>query len=616
MTCLLRSRVWLIFLATCVAVGDASSANAEIHTFSVSATRNEQSPLATSFFVPRRAYVRVDVTGSITIAPGKPSTPDGVVGTVNRPNGMTFGAPVVVIGGVHWSIEGGVRAWTSPHSGNISLYIADVAPSDNTGSYTFTVEVGDALSGDQDEDGIDDVYEDELLDGFAPSLRFDDSEDAWPSTVQWHARLSSVEFDFCNPDRQALLLINQETTTPFFPEWHIARDWNREESCGALCEEREMWRKSNLLDLCDTPSPLCRDCPGNNENISASGWSMGHDNTWRVGEGPARLAASNYRLGMYGRVHPVTRTFQEGNVDLVQISYFHFYSYSDIDVTGPDIGAHEGDWEFYNVFVVDSPGVAPNLNMLIGAEWWAHGKRVEWWRDGYTPIEIPVSPNPPPQDGGVGVWYDYQTGLNGGCVERKGNWSPVNNLHLPAFIQPHGHGFFPTSFQWKVDGLQLVCYGNADAEGTSVFRGVPAEVANVGELYRPRLGMELICQYSGYWGSESKGNTPPKGPPLSMKHWPGRAPGSSIVLSSLQAAYVGRWNCGRTMPNSPAPAPLGRISWPYQFLGDAFAVQADTRSNVVHLYPGTYGDRNLVIVPLPDETIVLKAPHGGVIVGQ
>lgn len=586
-----------------------AAAQADTHTYFVPGNRNESNPLSTALTIPARSLVTIRVTGTMTIGPGK--TVVNGRGYWNngftRPNGMSFGAAVVVIAGVHWSTEGGARTFTAPHTGTVQIYIADTDPTDNTGGYTVSIDVGPQLIGDTDEDGLDDAFEDSVLNFFSPRLRFDDSEDAWPATVLWHARLSSVEPPAGCSQATTLPLIPQDGTPlmPFYPEWHLAL--SSPAGCASPWDER--LRQSNVLNF----APFV-----DNSDIGGSGYAMGHDNNWRIGEGPARTSDSDGVSGMYGRVCKISYS----GVPVLQLSYFHFYAYSDIDVTGPDIGAHEGDWEYMDLFVSydsSNPNASLALPKLVGIKWWAHGGRIEWWRNGWSNgISAPFEGTTGQGTAHQGTFYDYQEEGAGGCVNRLGDWPVINTQHPEGYIQPHGHGFFPTAYRYKKN-IEGFCVGNANAEGTGL-RMTPLQVANVGEMYRPRLGMELVCNYGGRWGAESLGpNEPPDGPPLQAKHWPQRsAPTNTGNNSSMgpqrEAIYLGTWDHGRADLPFGLTTPIGRISWPYQNFGsavDAATSHLPSYGQALVIYPGQYHAQGVLIT----QPLTIKTPHGGVIIG-
>ncbi len=586
---------------------------AETHTYFVPANRNEINPFSTALMIPARSLVSIRVTGTMTLEPGA-TVVDGR-GYWNsgstRPNGMAFGSAVVVIAGVHWSVDGGAKTFTAPQTGTVQIYIADTNSTDNTGGYTVTIDVGPVLKGDTDEDGLDDAFEDSVLNYFSPRLLFDDSEDTWPATVLWHARLSSVVPPAGCTQATTLPLIPQDGTPlmPFYPEWHIAL--SSPPGCSAQWDERI--RQSSVLNF--APSV-------DNSNISASGYAMGHDDNWRIGEGPARTTNSDGVSGMYGRVCEISYS----GVSVLQVSYYHFYAYSDIDVTGPDIGAHEGDWEYMDLFVSYNsadPNASLALPKLVGIKWWAHGGgidagRIEWWRDGWSNgIAAPFEATTGQGTVHEGRFYDYQEQGAGGCVNRLGDWPVINTPHPEAYIQPHGHGFFPTAYRYKknVGGL---CLGNANAEGTG-FRMTPLQVANVGEMYRPRLGMELICNYGGRWGASGEMNQPPDGPPLQARHWPQRsAPANTGNNSSMgpqrEAIYLGTWDHGRADLPFGLSTPIGRISWPYQNFGsavDAATSNLPAYGKTLVIYPGQYHAQGVIV----SQPLRITTPHGGVIIG-
>jgi hypothetical protein len=186
---------------------------------SVNAQNGPDSPIRTTLTAGKRELVTVTVTGQIKLGEAPFSGPAGSgyygYDDPKPPYGYTHGIVIMKINENHFPIEGGARTLESPHAGPISLYVNDDNPNDNQGFFSVTVVVEPAIVGDWDEDGLDDALEDELLDQYAPEIKFDSDEFVRPADVYWYLRNCDLLVDGEQDSRKII----DRKQVPYYPEW-------------------------------------------------------------------------------------------------------------------------------------------------------------------------------------------------------------------------------------------------------------------------------------------------------------------------------------------------------------------------------------------------------------
>lgn len=516
------------------------------------ADRGPSNSLSVPVVVSKRQLVTVQVSGSIVLRHVFSSVnciPSGTgnfgFGPVWR--GVTPGVAVLKIGENEYPIEAGARTFVVPHSGPLSLFVNDPMPDDNSGAFSVSIVVGPAIVGDADQDDLPDALEDALLDAYAPHFRLDtdnDEGETWPCSAYWFLRNSE-------PEASGNVLVQRERA-PFHPEWYLTQRSTHPCCPGA---------STNMLDA-------YRDV-GTQANINSD---------FHRGEGCNRLVATG-NLGLYGRVVPA-------GSERIALQYWQLWGFSDIDTQGPDAGEHEGDWEVINVFVDQTAALnawqsgAPFTGQMMC--------RVEWHAHGYSPAGAIWDPSVAEWPGGW--WWT-----------REDSSAPQAPLparpaqHPDVYVEADSHGFWPVPWY-------LIRIGRNRGNGHSY---IPTSVENVGEVFRPRLGSELVVQYNGQWGGPwdvvGFDGDPPDAPPLQSRWIPGGP--------SAEARYVGPWNHGQVHPNGIAPR--GRISWPHPNLAEAAAANAGTPGREILIYPGSYPGAVTITTPT-----TLRAPHGTITLGR
>jgi len=280
--------------------------------------------------------------------------------------------------------------------------------------------------------------------------------------------------------------------------------------------------------------------------------------------GQKEMTAATHNTGIYGHVTKDTIN------NCYVLEYWQFYANN--DTTAPfNIADHEGDWELV-VFYIGTQDPT-NMDYFEKAVWWGHGEELAIWTadEGWEPIHLDK----------------YAVGYN---------FPPMPQQHPPVYIEANTHGSWPAPAQYNIDtGL---------AQGNHEIGYQAVNITNIGEVYRPRLGCEVILQYNGLWGAGSSMFVDcPSGPPQHKTEGQYKSGGPAN-----EAIYIGKWNHGRQHPNGLAP--LGRISWPHITVTGGIACSFIQDQDVL-IYPGTYYE-NIVI----DKAVVLRAPHGDVVIGE
>lgn len=305
---------------------------------SVNAQNGPDSPIRTTLTAGKRELVTVTVTGQIKLGEAPFSGPAGsdyygFEGS-KPPHGYTHGIVMMKVNENHFPIEGGARTFESPHAGPISLYVNDDNSTDNQGAFNVTVVVEPAIVGDADEDSLDDALEDELLDQYAPEIKFDSNEFVRPADVYWYLRNCDLLVDGEQDSRKII----DRKQVPYYPEWFLR-------------QVSQDGRSTNYLDVNSLVRTYC--------NIHDPR-RYGDPNWDRV------LAAQN--VGIYGHVVPVG--------DAILVQYWMFYGWNSTSALDY-IADHEGEWELFEVELDRND--PQNVNKMKRAAWYAHGGSPTTW---------------------------------------------------------------------------------------------------------------------------------------------------------------------------------------------------------------------------------------------
>jgi hypothetical protein len=274
-----------------------------------------------------------------------------------------------------------------------------------------------------------------------------------------------------------------------------------------------------------------------------------------------------HNVGIYGHVVPFD--------DMYLLQYWMLYGFNQ---TGYDWwflhpGDHEGDWELFEIYL---DAAAPtDVSRMKKAVWYGHGKtylgrwvaggEVELIQDAYALGDIPEMPQ----------------------------------QHPPIYVEAGTHGSWPCNVYYSE-------YPNyiPKNRGNSSHNFTARNVTNLGEIYRPRLGTEVVTQLSCIWGAwHGLGQTCPEGPSLHRN--PGHGNWVDAPSGNNPARYVGWWDHGRVHPNGESP--MGMIDGPHGTVLDA--VLHATPGQTILIYPGHYEEGMTV-----GRAMTLRAPHGNVLI--
>lgn len=174
-----------------------------------------------------------------------------------------------------------------------------------------------ALAADLDLDGLDDAYEQSLINRHTPILHYDSREDTWPQTVTWFVQHSE-------------LLLNSNEDSPVFTIQELAAN-------PALVLEAHT-RTGIPSSRTRTPGPT----PQYHINVY---------NDFREPDGPLPV-------GMYARVTRIMRpitylqrpTFDRLSPGDILVQYWQFFPHNDSQAPF-NLGDHEGDWLYLDVYL-------------------------------------------------------------------------------------------------------------------------------------------------------------------------------------------------------------------------------------------------------------------------
>lgn len=300
---------------------------------------------------------------------------------------------------------------------------------------------------DQDQDGIPDSFEDELILRFAPVVKLHIEDVYQPASVDWY--------------------LTQGTTLRF----------NRKKNCPdhEHIAPYQIGTVRNLLGRVDYQTkyywPFCND-----EDWQTSGpWDRDTDFFIQIANDANESTTRRGNLsGAIAYAHVARAT----EIDKYDVSYYFFYAYNgDLYWGGPGGtiagGSHEGDWERVTVRVRDDGQTIDRINYA------EHGKG--HWYGNYTLWDgRPIV---------YSAWHSHAS------YPRGGKWNRQPNLPDDfACEDPAGN-----CVTWDtLTGLTCLPEDDPDTcfpDDTTA----PPHVQNIGEKNLPMPGMEWI-RFTGRWG--------------------------------------------------------------------------------------------------------------------
>ncbi|GAB4049861.1 hypothetical protein [Spirosoma litoris] len=366
---------------------------------------------------------------------------------------------------------------------------------------------------DQDQDGIDDNLEHQLLERFRPFYLFSNDggdENFRPADALWYLNQS------------VLLASGDEDSKTIVP---------REQLAAGILAVNDKFGSSDIL----------KNRALTNYHINPLGKVNGVDNPGRHGN-TWGVVLANKNVGLYGHVTPVKLTDPFGydfhhsyggdaqGQPYYKIEYWQLFGYNSANKPF-DIGDHEGDWTSVQLLY------DPRNKQIVSVFHFAHGIL---FRFDMTPQNVAKIGTI--ADVSFGIYREFQ-GVNystasldlahlGSKADIVRNEDQIakaqNNLvrlfrdpqtteftHPAVYIENGTHEFFPSE-NWKF-------FGAPNHNGKS-YHYLTATPPNLGEVEHPLSefpGANIVLRYNGYWGAYSRDNSPPQGPALHQNWlWP------------------------------------------------------------------------------------------------
>lgn len=204
-----------------------------------------------------------------------------------------------------------------------------------------------AVAADLDYDGLDDTWEDQLLQFHAPYLWLSVQEGRLPCDYLWFVQHSCLEYAVItgyyqgNPIFERFELLAQSALDAH-PNWVLT---------ASIDHPTYGQRFSDFLAYRRFPHPE-----------QGIGIFLDLNNDYYAGQPKAEVLARR-NVGMLG--HVATKVV--GNEEYACVQYWQLFAYNDMDLWGA--GDHEGDWNMYEQFVRISDGV------IVMAVWYHHGNK-------------------------------------------------------------------------------------------------------------------------------------------------------------------------------------------------------------------------------------------------
>jgi len=315
---------------------------------------------------------------------------------------------------------------------------------------------------DQDQDGIEDVLEDQLLRFFSPYYLFAQGEEILPSDPIFQLRNARVIM--ANP-----LASSQSAFDNPIPV----------ESCSGIQND-----PAQILSCTQPPADL-------HKTRGAMTVALDLDDTLRSDPGNGRKGDWEYlrsqNKGLYGHVVPA----ENGHY---KIEYWQFFPYSTYAGSGV-----EGDWKVLELWYNPSTRMLEKICHTVGDKKLcmdltqsrpvALGGEIYEYRGGnYNANPAPISATstehyPAPYQNNAVRFYR----------------APDGTMHPLVYLQKGSHDFWPTPFGSLEGELP-----DHSGTGISYLNDLSKRHINLGELLHPLTNTEdpqgIIVRYSGIWG--------------------------------------------------------------------------------------------------------------------
>ena len=419
----------------------------------------------------------------------------------------------------------------SKHTGSLALAI----------TVTLAFFTKHAMAQDLDQDGLDDAFEDSLLEKFRPFFAFAGNETFRPTDVRFYIQNSNL---LKSGDENQSPLIDVDTLRAS-PDAVLTANLKGKNFCS------DTLPGPGSTQTCVSSLFLNRRQTDYRINPLAHPPGSSTDNPARHGEEWSQeLEQKN--IGLFGHVVPVhlqnpffdchTRwTFvpePESAPLFIKVEYWQFFGYNSNDKPF-DIGDHEGDWTSVQLLLKPIPGDgrrAPSAT-IVSVMMYAHGLEI---RFNLMPSDSVLPSGDFQEHRGANFGKSVNIALNGQQCD-KAVLNAQNNVirfapddksgeftHPVVFLERGSHESWPTTgFSYK--GAQ-----KHDGKGANFLVATPP---NLGEVEHPltEYGTALpILRFNGLWGAYGRLNTPPPGPPLHGQWtWPATSSIGWLLPKSL-----------------------------------------------------------------------------------
>lgn len=207
------------------------------------------------------------------------------------------------------------------------------------------------VAADLDFDGLDDAFEQQVLEAHSPYIWMARGEDRLPCDYIWFVQHSSLQYD-ARPAFDRITLLNDDSLSAR-PELALS----------AIVDNTTYGRRTSDF-LTYRGFPYVRD--------NGIGIYLNLNNDYHNGQPKSEILARR-NVGMVGHVAALTVAQQE----YVCVQYWQFFAYNDAQAWG--IANHEGDWNMYEQFIRVSDGV------VAVAVWYHHGDKTIEYVTGINP---------------------------------------------------------------------------------------------------------------------------------------------------------------------------------------------------------------------------------------
>ena len=302
---------------------------------------------------------------------------------------------------------------------------------------------------DDDKDGLDDLFEDEIAKKYAPQVRLHPHDDHRPASVWYtltNSELKCHQKDGCYKDN----------TIPFDPTEFSSNpcqyySWDYHWAC------KETWEGHCYLWGCVYGEPMYRACESDRLYLD-----IDDDDNVRSGEG--------INVPVYAHV----KNSRKGGCQ-IEVQYWFHYTYN--NAWGPI--NHEGDWESIRVNLAWDGTPSANGTQVQGDLSYAqHLVESDYPHSQITFLDENLDPRTGPDS---------------------------THTHPVVYSEEGGHASYRSPGTWKIPDVPKWVEDDETADGGPKWN-TWLNVINVGEKDHPRGGNNWL-KYAGLWGRKGNSKT-------------------------------------------------------------------------------------------------------------